>query len=305
VDRVAPEHEQVEVQRARPPALCRRAARTHAPAPLSATSSASAPVTGSGPLGTSSATAALRKLGLVCHADRHGGVEPRDADEPHARQRREGGDRARQGVCGVADVRPEPDVRPNPSQRADSRGTVRACRPSPFAFCTPRPGRTPSRWNERSSRRAPSPRRAPPAAGSSPRARPTCASSPAHRTGSRSASDCGGIAAEALGAGAGGLVVLGSGAMPLATRCATGARSWPRRPRPDRGGARQQRLLGGYRGACSGVADVLRRPSASCRTCPADNALPRWLAEVARVPRHGVSSAGAWDSTSTRRSTCS
>ena len=63
---------------------CRPNARS---SPLSATSSAEAPVAGSGPAGTSSATTALRNSGWSDDAHRLRGVEARHAREPHAGQR--------------------------------------------------------------------------------------------------------------------------------------------------------------------------------------------------------------------------
>ena len=63
VDPVAAEDEQVEVELARAPALAAHGGRTRRSRRFSATSRASAPVAGSGPAGTSSATAALRNSG--------------------------------------------------------------------------------------------------------------------------------------------------------------------------------------------------------------------------------------------------
>ena len=93
-----------------------------------------------------------------------------------------------------------------------------------------------------------------------------------------------GLAAEALSAGAAGLVVLGSGAIPLAT------------PR-DRHAfvAAAGRLVPGALANNVYSADIV----ALCGTTllgelrdlpdlPADNALPRWLAEVAGVPVSGL-----------------
>jgi hypothetical protein len=88
------------------------------------------------------------------------------------------------------------------------------------------------------------------------------------------------LTAEALGAGAGGLVVLGSGAIPLATerdRCAFVAAA-----ASTSSAALANNVYSADIVAISGVARLggLRE----LPDLPADNALPRWLAEVARVP---------------------
>jgi hypothetical protein len=88
------------------------------------------------------------------------------------------------------------------------------------------------------------------------------------------------LTAEALGAGAGGLVVLGSGATPLATerdRCAFVAAA-----ASTSSAALANNVYSADIVALAG-ADLLRRLR-ELPDLPADNALPRWLAEVARVP---------------------
>jgi hypothetical protein len=96
-----------------------------------------------------------------------------------------------------------------------------------------------------------------------------------------------GLAAEALGAGAAGLVVLGSGAIPLAT-----ARD--RRAFVTAAG----RLVPAALANNIYSADIVALCGATLLgelrdlpDLPADNALPRWLAEVAGVP---VSGLGRW-----------
>jgi hypothetical protein len=92
------------------------------------------------------------------------------------------------------------------------------------------------------------------------------------------------LAAEALGTGACGLVVLGSGALPLATagdRHAFVAAA--RRPVPA---ALANNVYSADIVAISGA--TLLRDLRGLPDLPADNALPRWLAEVARVPVSGL-----------------
>jgi len=93
-----------------------------------------------------------------------------------------------------------------------------------------------------------------------------------------------GLAAEALGAGAAGLVVLGSGAIPLAT-----ARD--RRAFVTAAG----RLVPAALANNIYSADIVALCGATLLgevrdlpDLPADNALPRWLAEVAGVPVSGL-----------------
>jgi hypothetical protein len=84
VDRVASEHEHVQVQRARPPA------RALAPPertlqPLERDEQRKRPGDGIGAARDIERDGRVAELGLDCHADRHGGVKARDGDEPHAR----------------------------------------------------------------------------------------------------------------------------------------------------------------------------------------------------------------------------
>ena len=151
----------------------------------------------------------------------------------------------------------------------------RACRPSPSAFCTPRRGRRPDRWNGRSSRRA-APSRSATGAGSSPLAQPTCGSSPALRMASRSAPACAPSPPSPSTAGR------------AAWSCSVRVRC---RWRPPGIGARSSRVAGGRgRAALANnvySADVValggptvERDLRDLPDLPADNALPRWLAEV-------------------------
>jgi hypothetical protein len=93
-----------------------------------------------------------------------------------------------------------------------------------------------------------------------------------------------GLAAEALGTGAGGLVVLGSGALPLATArdrrafVAAAGRLVP--------AALANNVYSADIVAVSGAS--LLRDLHDLPDLPADNALPRWLAEVAGVPVSGL-----------------
>ena len=93
-----------------------------------------------------------------------------------------------------------------------------------------------------------------------------------------------GLAAEALGTGAGGLVVLGSGSLPLATAgdrrafVAAAGRLVP--------AALANNVYSADIVALSGA--TLLRELGDLPDLPADNALPRWLAEVAGVPVSGL-----------------
>jgi hypothetical protein len=93
-----------------------------------------------------------------------------------------------------------------------------------------------------------------------------------------------GLATEALGAGTGGLVVLGSGALPLATAgdrrafVAAAGRLVP--------AALANNVYSADIVALSGA--TLLRDLHDLPDLPADNALPRWLAEVADVPVSGL-----------------
>ncbi len=110
VDASPPEHEQVEIELTRAPALAR-------PAPEVALERLER--------GQQSDRAAFRvrqggdvecdhcvaELGLVGDADRLGRVEPGNATEPRASQRGERSNRLGQRRLGIADVRPETDIR--------------------------------------------------------------------------------------------------------------------------------------------------------------------------------------------------
>jgi hypothetical protein len=93
-----------------------------------------------------------------------------------------------------------------------------------------------------------------------------------------------GLAAEAVGTGAGGLVVLGSGSLPLATAgdrrafVAAAGRLVP--------AALANNVYSADIVALSGA--TLLRELGDLPDLPADNALPRWLAEVAGVPVSGL-----------------
>jgi hypothetical protein len=96
-----------------------------------------------------------------------------------------------------------------------------------------------------------------------------------------------GLAAEALNAGAGGLVVLGSGSLLLAT-------AGDRRAFVTAAGAPVPAALANNVYSADIVAisgATLLRGLHDLPDLPADNALPRWLAEVAGVP---VSALGRW-----------
>lgn len=96
-----------------------------------------------------------------------------------------------------------------------------------------------------------------------------------------------GLAAEALGAGAAGLVVLGSGAIPLAT--ARDRRAFATAAGRLVPAALANNIYSADVVAISGT--TLLRELRDLPDLPADNALPRWLAEVAGVP---VSGLGRW-----------
>jgi hypothetical protein len=93
-----------------------------------------------------------------------------------------------------------------------------------------------------------------------------------------------GLAAEALGTGAGGLVVLGSGSLPLAT--AGDRRAFVAAAGGLVPAALANNVYSADIVALSGA--TLLRELGDLPDLPADNALPRWLAEVAGVPVSGL-----------------
>ena len=114
VDPVAAEDEQVEVDLARSPALPRLAAECPLEA-LERDEQRERAILGHPAARHVERGDGVPELGLVDDADRLGGVQARHAAEPGARERRERMDRGRQRPVGVADVRPQADVRPDPT----------------------------------------------------------------------------------------------------------------------------------------------------------------------------------------------
>ena len=296
VDRVMAEHEQVQVERPRPPA------RTVAPPeraleplerdeqrePFDSRIGAARDVQGHD---------GVAELGLVGHADRRRRVEPRDTDEPRPGQRREGVDRRGNRVGrigdarpvpdgGTPDVRPQPDVCPNPTQ--PSRLPRYRSGMPPVAVrilhAEAGPDAGPLELTLIAARAELAERhgRGFLAAGAAD-VRVVAGPPDGISFGARLR----GLASDVLGAGAGGLVVLGSGSVPLAT-----ARDW--RAFVEAAAAPVPAALANNVYSADIVtlagADLLRRLR-DVPDLPADNALPRWLAEVARVP---VSGLGRW-----------
>ncbi len=93
-----------------------------------------------------------------------------------------------------------------------------------------------------------------------------------------------GLAADALGSGASGIVVLGSGSVPLAT--ARDLRSFVAAAAATSPAALANNVYSADVVAISGLARL--GGLSDVPDLPADNALPRWLAEVAGVPVSGL-----------------
>ena len=111
-DPVAAEDEQVEIQLSRAPALA-------IAAPERALELLQRGEQGQGTGGRIAADGSVEgdngiaELGLVEDADRLGRVKPRDTAQSDAGQCRDRPDPSRDGPRGIAEVRPEPDIRPN------------------------------------------------------------------------------------------------------------------------------------------------------------------------------------------------
>ena len=218
----------------------------------------------------------VEEVGLVGHArPACVTVQARHATEASAGQGGEGMDGIGQRSPRVADVRPEPDVRPNSRPAATSIGraplpgysrrvqpvAVRILHPEPGAGCrradAPRsPPRVPNRGRRaraRGSRRAPT----------------TSGSIGGRRSAVRSASGCASLPSEVAGR-APGSSCSAPGSIPLATR---------RRPARARGdaapasGARSTNNRYSSDVVAVGDAAIL----AAVPDLPSDNALPRWL----------------------------
>lgn len=112
VDRVAAEDEQVEVQLTRAPALA-LAPPERLLQPLEPDEQRQRAGSGIRPPWDVNRDNRVPELRLVDDPDRRRRVEPRDASQPGARQGRESLDPGGDRLGRVADVRPEPDVRPN------------------------------------------------------------------------------------------------------------------------------------------------------------------------------------------------
>ena len=231
-----------------------------------ATSRSIAPVAGSAPAGTSSATTAFRKSGWSVHADGRRAVEARDAAEASAGQGAERGNGVGQRRAGVADVRPEPDVRPN---LAASRPRIARlarplqCRVSPWPSesCT-RAGRRCGRADA-SARGTPDPRCASGSPSGSSSGRRGGLRRPGGPPDGRILRGAAARARRRARARVPGLVVLGSGSIPLATDARPRARCW-QRPRPASVG-RSRTTATPPMWSRSGP----RRLSPPCRTCRA------------------------------------
>ena len=116
---MSPEHEKVEIELARPPAL----AILTAERPLELLEG-DEQRDGAG-LGVRAPRHVERRDGvaelrLVDEAHWFSRIEPRHAGEPAARQRRERMDPRGERRTGVADVRAEPDVRPHPRSQGSA-----------------------------------------------------------------------------------------------------------------------------------------------------------------------------------------
>jgi hypothetical protein len=293
VDRVAPEHEQVKVERPRPPAW------TVAPPertlePLERNEQREPFDSGIGAAPDVERRDSVAELGLVGDPDRRGGVEPRDADEPRPGQRREGVDSGGNRIGRVADVRPvpdggtpdvrsQPDVCPNPTQPSRLPRYRSGMPPVAVrilhAEAGPNAGPLELALIAARAELAERHRRGFLAAGAAD-VRVVAGPPDGIFFGDRLR----GLASDALSAGSRGLVVLGSGSVPLAT--AGDRRAFVEAAAGPVPAALANNVYSADIVAISATA--LRRAVRDLPSLPADNALPRWLAEVAGIPVSGL-----------------
>lgn len=287
-DAVAAEHEQVEVELARAPALA-RAAPERPLEPLEREQEGERPGRGVRPGRHVQRQRRVAELGLVGDADRGGGIQTGHAPEASARQGAKGADGGAQGGRGIAQVRAQADIGTDTARRGDGRPTGAG------ASTVERDG------GEHGAENTPVRRvlvlilHRPASGGDGPFARGLAAArarlAERHLAGFRAAgADEARMVAEAddtspfgtrlarIVGGARpaphGVVVLGSGALPLARpadrrRFVEAARGAP-------GMALANNRYSGDAVAVAG-AEVL----AGLPPLPGDNALPRWLEEVA------------------------
>jgi len=271
----SPEDQQVEIELARTPAASTTPAE-HALEPLERGQQIEGAELGVGPAGHVEGRDCVPELGLIGHADGCRRVQARHPSHVSTLQGGKGVHGLGERPLRIADVRPEADVRPDPTSRQAVPPEVvtrlPGMRPVRVSILHPatRDGAGPLElWaGDARGRLARHHAAGFEAAG---------AMAVAVITDERDATFGARLRPLIAAAGSGGVVVLGSGAIPLAT-------TRDRNAFVAAAGDDQPRALANNRYSADVVAIARTDRLPTLPDLPGDNALPRWLDEVAGVP---------------------